>query len=186
MLVLAHAHRVLLKVYRWFPRGVRRRLVRALAPSFTVGAICQIERADGARLLVRQAYRNGWGLPGGLIKRGEEAADCVRREVFEEVGLRVEVTSAPAVVVDPAPQRVDVVYRARPLSLEEAEAARPSSPEIDEVGWFPADQLPVLQHETVSALVALARLDGEATSLPTAAEAEPLNSGAESRAGDAV
>lgn len=129
--------------------------------SFTVGAVCVIDREDGARLLVRQAYRNGWGLPGGLIKRGEEAVNCVRREVFEEVGLRVKVDGEPAVVVDPGPQRVDVVYKSRLLSFEEADAARPCSPEIDEVGWFAVGELPELQHETVSALVALTRLDSE-------------------------
>lgn len=163
--MLAHAHRVLLKVYRWFPRGTRRRLVRVIAPSFTVGAVCVIERPDGARLLVRQAYRNGWGLPGGLIKRGEEAFDCVRREVFEEVGLRVEVEGEPAVVVDPGPQRVDVVYKALPLTFEEAAEARPCSPEIDEVGWFPVEEPPVIQHETESALAALARVELEMSSV---------------------
>ena len=62
-------HVLLLRIYRRLPIGARRLLIRVLSPSFTVGAICLIERDDGAVLLVRQVYRARWGLPGGLLKR---------------------------------------------------------------------------------------------------------------------
>jgi ADP-ribose pyrophosphatase YjhB (NUDIX family) len=143
-------------VWRRLPRLVRRWIVRAAAPSFTVGAACVIERGDGAILLVRLVYRDGWGLPGGLIKRNEDVAECARREVREEVGLPVELSGPPAVVVDSRPQRVDVVFRAQPAPGSDPAAAQPRSPEIREVRWFTADELPALQHETVSALAALA------------------------------
>ena len=91
-------------------------------------------------------------MPGGLIKRHEDVADCARREVTEEVGLAVELASEPAVVVDSRPQRVDVVFWARPAAGADANAVSPRSPEIREVRWFPADELPDLQHETVTAL----------------------------------
>lgn len=155
-------HRALLKLFRLLPRPLRRGVVRVLAPSFTVGAICVIEREDGAVLLVRQVYRNGWGLPGGLMQRRETIDTCARREVKEEVGLPVELIGEPGVVVDPEPRRIDVIYRARPAPGVDPDGATPSSPEIAEVRWFPAESLPDLQHETVSALVALARLDSAA------------------------
>lgn len=136
-------------------------MVRTLAPSFTVGAICMIERTDGAVLLVRQVYRNRWGLPGGLMERRETVDHCARREVEEEVGLAIDLVGEPAVVVDPEPRRIDIVYRARLEAGVDAATARPSSPEIAEVRWFPVEELPELQHETVSALVALARLDSD-------------------------
>ena len=150
-------HRLLLDWYRRSPTWLRRRIVRLIAPSFTVGAICHIERADGSVLLVRQAYRHSWGIPGGLLSRGEAPADAARREVLEEVGLRIELIGEPTVVVDPEPQRIDIVFRARPVDEGEAALARPCSPEIDEVRWFPIDQLPDLQFETSHALVSLAR-----------------------------
>jgi 8-oxo-dGTP diphosphatase len=159
--VFARAHRVLLKIYRRLPKQARRFVVRRATPSFTVGAVCLIERDDGAVLLVRQIYRRGWGVPGGLTRRGEEITDCARREVQEEVGLRIQLVGEPAVVVDPEPRRIDVVFRARPLADVDPGDARPCSPEIAEVSWFPAEALPELQHETVSALVALARLDNQ-------------------------
>ena len=157
--VFARLHTALLQIYRHLPRGLRRGIVRTIAPSFTVGAVCLIERDDGAVLLVRQVYRNGWGVPGGLTRRGEDIADCARREVREEVALAVELQGEPAVVLDPEPQRVDIVFRARPAPGADLDAVRPSSPEIAEVRWFPVEELPDLQHETVSALVALARAE---------------------------
>jgi 8-oxo-dGTP diphosphatase len=157
--LVARAHRALLKLFRLLPRPLRRRVVRVLAPSYTVGAICVIERDDGAVLLVRQVYRRGWGLPGGLMQRREGIDDCARREVKEEVGLSVDLLGEPGVVVDPKPQRIDIVYRARPEPGTDPDQARPCSPEIAEVRWYRPEELPGLQHETVSALVALARQD---------------------------
>jgi len=155
--VLDRVHVMLLRLYRRLPTKGRRVVVRTVAPSFTVGSMCIIERGDGAVLLVRHVYRSRWGVPGGLLKRGEDAAEAARREVLEEVRLAVELVGEPAVVVDADPQRVDIVYRAEPSAGADPDAATPSSPEIVEVRWFPRDGLPELQHETASALVALAR-----------------------------
>ncbi len=150
-------HRLLLRVFRALPTWARRWAVRRLAPSFTVGAICHIERADGDVLLVRQAYRGRWGIPGGLLQRGEAPAVAAVREVFEETGLAIELIGEPAVVVDADPRRMDLIFRARPVVDAESVQARPCSPEIAEVAWFAADALPELQTETGQALVALAR-----------------------------
>lgn len=155
--MLARLHVVLLKVFQRLPTWARRRVVRTIAPSFTVGAMCVIERDDGALLLVRQVYRRHWGVPGGLLERGEDAADAARREVFEEVGLAVELLGEARVVVDPEPQRVDVLYRARPAAGADPDAAAPRSPEITEVRWFGRHELPELQHETRTALATLER-----------------------------
>jgi len=146
-----------LEVFGRLPVSARRRVVRTIAPSYTVGAICVIERADGSLLLVRLSYRNRWGLPGGLLKRGEDPADGARREVLEESGLEIDLLGEPAVVVDPPAQRIDIVFRARPAAgVDPAEVAT-SSPEIVELAWFPADALPDLQFEASGALIALAR-----------------------------
>ena len=157
MTTLGRAHRAALKVFQRLPVKARRRVVRTIAPSFTVGSICVIERDDGAVLLVRLSYRNSWGLPGGLLKRGETPEQAALREVKEESTLDVELVGDPAVVVDAGAQRVDVVYRARPANGVDPLSAEPSSPEIVDVQWFPEDALPDLQHEASGAMVALAR-----------------------------
>jgi 8-oxo-dGTP diphosphatase len=155
--VIGRAHRFILQVFRRLPVTARRRVVRTIAPGYTVGAICVIERGDGALLLARLSYRNSWGLPGGLLKRRETPAEAALREVLEETSIDVVLVGDPAVVVDAAARRVDVVFRARPAPGVDAASARPGSPEIIELAWFPTDDLPDLQFEASGALVALAR-----------------------------
>jgi 8-oxo-dGTP diphosphatase len=167
-------HLLALRAYRRLPVRARRFAVRRIAPGFTVGAMCIIERSDGAVLLVRHSYRRRWGVPGGLLQKGEEPSDAARREVLEEVALEVELAGEPAVVVDAEPRRVDIVFRARPAAGADPDAAHPVSPEITEVRWFPGDALPELQHETSSALVALARASSSPQS-PHLHAARPLD-----------
>jgi 8-oxo-dGTP diphosphatase len=150
-------HVALLRVFGMLPRRVRRAILHTLAPSYTVGAICVVERDDGRLLLVRHSYRRRWGFPGGLLKRHEHVSDAARREAREEVGIEIELVGEPAVVVAPRSHRVDVVYRCRVGPGVDPDAARPMSPEITEVRWVARDQLPELQHEAAGGLVALAR-----------------------------
>lgn len=151
-------HRLLLGVFQRLPARGQVAVVHTVAPSHSVGAMAVVRDEAGALLLVRQSYKRGWGLPGGLLKRGEHPVDAVVREVREEVGLAIEVTSEPAVVVDPPTRRVDVVFAARPRSSAMAVSpARPVSVEIAEVGWFAPGSLPVLQPEAAGAIAALAR-----------------------------
>jgi ADP-ribose pyrophosphatase YjhB (NUDIX family) len=139
-------------------------ITHGVAPGFTVGAICVIERSDGRILLVRHSYRQRWGFPGGLLKRGEQVDAGALREAKEEVGLDIELIGEPAVVVAPIPRRVDVIYRARPAGGVDPDAAIPTSPEITEARWVARDDLPELQHEAAGGLVALARVtDAAAT-----------------------
>ena len=150
-------HRLLLLVYRRLPGRARRMVVRLVAPTFSVGAICLIERADGRQLLIRQSYRRHWGLPGGLLQRHEHPSDAARREILEEVGLEIKLVSEPAVVIDEHPRRIDIVFRARPVREADADHVRPCSVEIVDVQWFAPTDLPDLQWETVQAIQALAR-----------------------------
>lgn len=164
--MIRFVHALLLQIYRRMPVLPRRWVVRTIAPSFTVGAMVVIERSDGRLLFVRQSYRNKWGVPGGLLKRRESARDAAVREVFEEVGLRVELIGAPGVVIDAVPQRVDVVFRAKPMAGTDLDALQPRSPEIQAIEWFAPNALPELQFETAGALVELARATQETSRRP--------------------
>ncbi len=44
---------------------------------------------DGKLLVVRHAYQHGLLLPGGSVRRGEDARATAQRELREEVGLSV-------------------------------------------------------------------------------------------------
>lgn len=60
-------------------------------PQIAVGAIVQ---RDGELLMVKRAQdpaAGSWSLPGGRVEMGERLEDALRREVFEETGLEIEV-----------------------------------------------------------------------------------------------
>ncbi|MGB7425529.1 MAG: NUDIX domain-containing protein, partial [Ornithinimicrobium sp.] len=99
-----------LLVFRGLPGPLKRGLVRAGTPNYTVGAVCSLEH-DGHVLMLSQPHRNGWSLPGGLLDHGETPAQAVVREVAEETGLRIEPGDAVAVGVHPHSQSVDVIFR---------------------------------------------------------------------------
>ena len=150
--MIVRLHGFVLVVFGRLPRRVRRVVVRTIAPSYTVGALCVIEH-DGHIVLIRQRYRNRWGLPGGLLMRNEQPADAARREVREEIGLDVDLVGDPTVVVEPDVRRVDVVYRARPSGEETGLTC--ASPEIVAAEWHSIASLPEVQPETRSAIEAL-------------------------------
>lgn len=57
-----------------------------------------ILRTDGDRIaLCELIYKKDWDLPGGIVDPGESPADCVVREVKEELGLDVVVQGMLAV-----------------------------------------------------------------------------------------
>lgn len=148
-----------LKLYGRMPPLMRQRFVRALKPSFTVGTMSVVTRADGALLLVRHSYMAKWSFPGGLLNRRELPAVGAARETREEVGVRIELAGEPAVVVDPYNQVVRVIYRAGLAAGVTPEEARPASPEIVAVGWFQPDAIAQMSPESADALAALVRCE---------------------------
>jgi ADP-ribose pyrophosphatase YjhB (NUDIX family) len=131
----ARAYAVVLTVFSWLPGPVRRVLVRAGTPSFTVGAVCVIDHR-GTYLMLRQPHRPGWSLPGGLCNRGESAEQAVTREVREETGLRIEVGLPVTVQVNGRVRRVDVVYRIRVDDRPDVVAGG----EASEARWLPPER----------------------------------------------
>ena len=145
------------RMWARLPVAVRLFAVRRMTPSFYVGAICVVERSDGALLLIRHSYKPAWGFPGGFLKRGESPHDAARRETREEVGVDVVLDEPPTVVVDAGVRRVDVIFTGRSADEPAGEPPSPRSPEILEARWFLPTELPELQEEAVSALVELGR-----------------------------
>ena len=63
-------------------------------PTKEVSVMAWIEDPDRNVLLVRQsAGFRFWTLPGGKVKRGEMLDKALKREVYEETGLRAQIGS---------------------------------------------------------------------------------------------
>jgi len=149
------AQRIGLLAYRLLPLPWRRLAVRVVCPTYTAGSLVVIEDAGGSVLLIRHTYRKDWGLPGGLLDRGERPDAAAVREVREEVGLDVELAGVPAVVMDPLLRRIDFVYRARLHGCGPVPVV-PCSPELAAAAWFRRDEFPPLHEDAATALAALA------------------------------
>ena len=70
-----------------YVRDIRAKIGHDLLMMPGVAAI--IFNDEGEVLLQRRADNGLWGIPGGMIEPGEEPAETVIREVYEETGLRV-------------------------------------------------------------------------------------------------
>lgn len=125
-----------LMVFRRLPGPVRRVLVRAGTPGFTVGAVCVFDH-DGDVLVLRQPHRPGWSLPGGLLEKGETPAQAVVREVREETGIDVQVGVPLTMQAVPHVRRVDVVYR---VTVSQRPAVQPAG-EAQAADWLTPAQI---------------------------------------------
>jgi len=133
-----------LRLFGVAPMRLRHSIIGWSSPPFRVGTVGLIADEAGRVLLVRHSYRPGWGFPGGMLGWRERPADTVVREMREECGLAVRTADSPLALVARDPRRVLLVYRLEVCRNAEAGQARPSSPEILEVGWFdPADMPPL-------------------------------------------
>jgi 8-oxo-dGTP diphosphatase len=83
-----------------------------------------------------------WVMPGGKIDLGEPIIKAVKREVFEEVGLEVEVQNLLDVFEHVTPGEdhyhfVILYYRCHPLSNE----LNHNDAEVAEARWVPKSEL---------------------------------------------
>ncbi len=111
---------------------------------------------ESGRVLLQHSKDGGWWLPGGGIDPGEEPADAVMREIWEETGVRVIPEQIVAVRAEPPmhyPNGDQVTYltiafRCRPVAGE----AHIHDEESVEVGYFPTNALPDLDPRAREAL----------------------------------
>lgn len=101
---------------------------------------------DGRLLLVRRLREpeaGCWGLPGGKVDWLEPVEQAVRREIEEELAIRLTVLNLLCVVdqIDPARSEhwLAPVYLADAF---EGEVRNVEPEKHGDIGWFPMDNLP--------------------------------------------
>jgi ADP-ribose pyrophosphatase YjhB (NUDIX family) len=89
---------------------------RLWQPWVTVGVVGAIFDDEGRILLVEHVFHPlfPWGLPGGWMLRNENPDETVRREVYEETGLRIDVLKPLLIARTPYLSRhLDMAYLCR-------------------------------------------------------------------------
>lgn len=138
--VTRRAEESALEVFRRLPLVLRRLVTRAVAPTYTVGVVAVCLDADDRVLLVRSRHQRGWGLPGGLLQRGEQPAAALVRELSEEIGVEVSpdvLARSAGVAVDADARQVTIVYLV-PLPA----GAVPDGVEVTDLRWFRRADVP--------------------------------------------
>lgn len=105
--------RLIRNIYRLLPLRGQRLALRLGAPKVTMGVCAVIEDAAGRILLAHHTYRRlPWGLPGGLIDRGEQPEEALARELREELGVAAVVGPMLCAESEPSTRHVTLYYRA--------------------------------------------------------------------------
>jgi 8-oxo-dGTP pyrophosphatase MutT (NUDIX family) len=104
---------------------------------------------DAGRLLLGERADNGrWALIAGVMDPGEQPAETIVREVYEETAVHVVPERVTSVLTQPPIvypngdrcEYVDITFRCRAVGGE----ARVNDDESLAVGWFELDDLPPL------------------------------------------
>lgn len=72
----------------------------------------------------------------------EDPEDALRRELREEIGLRIEIQRVAFVRTLVRYRQVEIIFLCRPLGDATSKEPIPQSHEVDRAAWFPLDSLP--------------------------------------------
>ncbi len=96
-----------------------------------VAILCQDEV-----LLVKHAYQKTWGIPGGLIERGEHPAEAGAREIHEELSMDLASLNLFGVYLNTREQKIDYVFLYT-VHIDQKPTFAVDQVEIADARWWP-------------------------------------------------
>lgn len=108
-----------------------------------VAADVLLRDSSGRVLLVNPNYKPDWDLPGGMAEANEPPEDTVRRELREELGLRVTVCRL--LVVDwvaphgPWDDQLAFIFDGGTVARDREDRLRPHDAELTEAAFLTPD-----------------------------------------------
>jgi 8-oxo-dGTP diphosphatase len=105
-------------------------------PKHSVSVAGVVVRDDGCVLAVRRRDNQHWEPPGGVLELAETFDQGVRREVFEETGIKVRVERLSGVYKNLPRGIVALVFRCSPVG-----GRLNTTDETMSVRWFSVDQI---------------------------------------------
>jgi 8-oxo-dGTP diphosphatase len=128
-----------------YVRGLRARVGNDLIMFPTVSAV--VVNDAGEVLLGQRADNRRWALIAGMMDPGEQPAEAMLREIYEETGVRAKVERLAGIALHETVypngdqcHMVNTWFRCRAVGGE----ARVNDEESIAVAWFPLDGLPEL------------------------------------------
>lgn len=132
--------RLAYRVYAVLPAWGQARAITLAAPKVTLGVCAVIEDAHGRVLAAHHTYRRcAWGLPGGLIRHGEQPAAALARELREELGCVAHIGPVLGAHTALATRHLTLFYRVTLAGAPSADGV-----ELDSLRFVALDDLPAL------------------------------------------
>lgn len=98
-------------------------------------------RRNGRYLIARRKsgthLAGFWEFPGGKRETGESLTECLQRELFEELGIRIDLPIPYQIIRHDYPERIVELHFFR-CAIEEGE---PTAIECEEIRWVRPDEL---------------------------------------------
>lgn len=137
------------EIYRQLPPKIRWNISYALTDKFVVGMVYFVER-DEQLLLVRHTYQDRWALPGGWVELHESLEESARRELDEELSIRIDDFEVLEVDKVPRSGIINIAIRGRlqdqPVTIRNdilnSSSVNNHNAEIFGYRFFELDQLP--------------------------------------------
>jgi ADP-ribose pyrophosphatase YjhB (NUDIX family) len=127
-----------LKIWRTFPMWMHVLAMRLYRPKFRAAVAAMIFDEQGRILLFKHTYRKyEWGIPAGGLEYGEQPAQAIVREFFEETSMQIKVEKLLLAESSEEDHNISLIYLCEIVSgmFEE-------SNEISEMKYFDVNDLP--------------------------------------------